>query len=91
MYRDMKIVSLLYFTVATNYIAYGLPSGAPQEACVTLTPQHPGTTPRECPPESCPFALFLSEIDNDEVSPDTGYRCGANHTRKPIILTSFSL
>ena len=64
--------------------AAALSSGAPTEACTTLTQEHPGvfvTTP--CPIASCPYTVSLAAIDGEETN-GTQYRCGSRHTRKSV-------
>lgn len=55
-----------------------LPTGAPVDACSTLTPQHGGVSATECGVD-CPFSLNLVAIDDVPVTSNE-YRCGAQHT-----------
>ena len=51
----------------------GLPSGAPQAACSTITPNHPGASPST---SAVPFTVDLSSI------PSRGYIPGQTHNSK---------
>lgn len=75
----LATVSMLSY----EYAAYGLPDGAPEQACSTLAPDHPKNEPQDCDTEDCRslFALRVLEIDSEPVQPETvTYRCGASHT-----------
>ena len=79
----LATVSVLLY----EYAAYGLPDGAPEQACSTLAPNHPKNEPQDCSIEDCGslFALRVLEIDSEPVQPETTtYRCGASHTGQSV-------
>ena len=76
------LIPLALLAILTEYFAYSMPNGAPMQACSTLIPQHPDTSPQECGNNSCDslFQLSFFLIDPEPVALGNTYRCGSNHT-----------
>ena len=75
-------VGILVACATLASVANARPTGAPTEACSTLTPNHPDIIPLPC--VGCGFELVVEaqeEVLRDGLEPEfMTYRCGQTHT-----------